>query len=208
MVTKATGFVVVAADGDGGGGEAVAQVVAVADVGGEDAERRVVVGEQGAEAVLERSPRSRCPVPQASSGLLGSRPGSSRAAIVALRRRRDRGEGNAGALREVDEHLALAAGIVDRDERSGAGPAAGREEEQRARELVERLDADHAVTVEQRLVGEIAAGHRAGVGERRRGGGLGAPELERDDGNVALRGLFERSRESPRDRARSRERGR
>ena len=73
------------------------------------------------------------PVPHASSGLLGRRPGSRRCARRLCRERR---EGDAGALREVDEHLAFAAGIVDGDERPGTGAAAGGEEQQRARQLI------------------------------------------------------------------------
>ena len=76
------------------------------------------------------------PVPHASSGLLGSRPGSRRAPIACFVAGAMRSERDAGALREVDEHLALAARVVDGDERSGARAAAGGEQKQGAGELV------------------------------------------------------------------------
>ena len=204
---KATGFVVVAAAARAARGEAVAQVVAVADVGGKHAQRRVVVGEQGPEAVFEDGCEIGAGSPRIER-IVGFEARIEARTDRLLRRRRDRGERDAGALREVDEHLALAARVVDRDERSGACAAAGREQKQRAGELVERLDADDAIAVEQRLVGKIAARHCAGVRERRGGGGLGASQLQRHDRNAALRGLLERGAQSRQGRARSRERDR
>ena len=114
------------------------------------------------------------------------------------RRRRERRERHTGALREIDEHFAFAAGVVNRNERPGTRAAAGGEKQQRARELVERLDADDTVAIEQRVVGEIAAGHRARMRQRGGSGGLGAAQLQRDNGDTAIGRFFKRRAEARR----------
>ena len=113
-----------------------------------------------------------------------------------LRLRRDRGEGDAGAIGEIDQHFALAAGIADRDEAARRDAAIRGQQQQRGGEFVERLDPYHAVAIEQRAKGEVAAGDRARMGERARRRRLGSTDLERHDGNAALGRALERLREA------------
>ena len=65
--------------------------------------------------------------------------------------------GTPRVVREVDQQLALAAGIVDRDEPAGADRVRLRKQDQRRRELVHVASAVHAVAIEERVVDGILA---------------------------------------------------
>jgi hypothetical protein len=56
-------------------GEAVAQIIVVADIGAEQADRRVVVLDQAVKQASNWATKS-CPVAQASSGFSAVRPGA------------------------------------------------------------------------------------------------------------------------------------
>ena len=68
---------------------------------------------------------------------------------------------HAGVVRQVDQELPLAAGIVQRDQPAGAVRVRLREHDERRGELVHVVDALHAVAVEQRLVAGVLARNRA-----------------------------------------------
>ena len=189
-------------------GEAVAQVVVVADVGGRTrrAPHRRRRAARGSRPRTCRRSRRPCPRHRADCSARGPDRAARRSRAASSRRCAANGTPARSARSMIISHSPPESWIET--SAPGGGAAAGREEQQRARELVQRLDAHDAVAVEQRLVGEVAAGHRAGVRERRRGRRLGAPDLERDDRNAALGGLVERRAKPRRDRARFRGRGR
>ena len=65
------------------------------------------------------------------------------------------------------------------------------EQQQAVGEAVEIVDFNHAIAVEQCLIGGVVAGQRAGVTERQSGAFGGAAHLQDDDRNVALARLFQ-----------------
>ena len=94
--------------------------------------------------------------------------------------------------------FALAAGIADRDKAASYGAALGGEQQQRRGEFVERLDPDHAIAIEQGVIGKVAAGERAGMRQRRGARRRRAADLKRDDGHATLGGALERQGEARR----------
>ena len=190
-----TNLRVVGCDGDGlvrtprgrerGVREAAMQVVAVAEIGAEQSERGVGIGQQIAEAAGEMRDEicARAPGVERIGGFEpGIQPGGDRR----FRAFGDRGEGDARAIGKIDEQLAFPAGIADRHEPARPGAPFRRKQQQGRGELVERLDPDHAVALEQSVVGEIAARERACMGKRRGSRRLGAADLERHDRDAAL----------------------
>ena len=163
------------------------KIISVADVGAEQAKPGVAVGEKIAEAFGEIGDEIRACAPGVE------RIGGFKAWVEPRRNRclrliRYLGKANAGAVGQIDQQLAFAARIADRDEAARRDAAPGGEEQQGSRELIERLDADDAVAIEQRAIGEIAARQRAGVSERRRRRGRRSADLERHDRHPALGG--------------------
>ena len=85
------------------------------------------------------------PVPQASTGLSGSSPGSRislRRSRVALRESRQRHSDPVG---DVDEERSLASRVVDAAQTAGCGPTRLGEQLQGVGHLVHRLDQMHTV---------------------------------------------------------------
>ena len=110
------------------------------------------------------------------------------------------GKANAGAVGQINQQFAFAARIADRDEAARRGAAPGGEEQQGSGELIERLDADDAVAIEQRVIGEIAARQRAGVSERAAAAAAVRPTLSATTGTPRRRRALAPLR-SPVDRA-------
>ena len=126
-------------------------------------------------------------------------PGVERGLDPGGRLLRDRRERHAEVGRHVDEQRALAARVVDRrDPRAGRHPPRAGEQLHRVGHLVERRDAEHAVRVEQRLVRAVLARERAGVRGDHGFDALRAPDLQRDDRDVAFGRMRERGAERPR----------
>ena len=98
------------------------------------------------------------------------------------RGRRQFGQRHALVGGEVDQELALAAGVVDRDQAAGADWMRLREQDEGGRELVHVAHALHAVTVEEGVIDGILARDRTRMGDREPRGELGATDLQRDDG--------------------------
>ena len=78
-----------------------------------------------------------------------------------------------------------------------------REQDERGRQFVHVAHALHAVAVEQRVVDGVLARDRARMRNREPRRELGAPDLERDDGDARARALSRAPREALRDCARS-----
>src|ERR1700744_3966855 len=68
---------------------------------------------------------------------------------------------------------------------------AGRKQSEIGGELVQRVDAEGAPFVEQRLVGGIVAGNRAAVAGGEAGAQFRAPDLQDYDRNAESVGLFQ-----------------
>ena len=100
--------------------------------------------------------------------------------------RRDPGQGEAGFLSRVDQLRAFPSRIVDRGQPPGRRPPSSREELQRVRHLIERLDAVYPVSVEQGLVRAVLSGQGARVRRHQVFRGGGSPDLEGDDRDLLL----------------------
>ena len=75
----------------------------------------------------------------------------------------DRREGHPEVVGQVGEHCSLAARVVHARDAAGGGAAWTGEQLHRVRHLVERAHLQHAVGVEERLVGAVLTGERSGV---------------------------------------------
>ena len=102
------------------------------------------------------------------------------------RLRPERRERHTGRRGGVDHHRALPARVVPGRQRAGPGPSPGDEQRERVGHLVERLDAVHAVALEQGLVRAVLAGERPRVGGDHLPRERLTPDLQRDDRHVAL----------------------
>ena len=71
--------------------------------------------------------------------------------------------------------FAFPARIADRHEAARPDAPFRRKQQQGRGELVERFDPDHAMALEQSVVGKIAARERAHMGQRRGSRRLGTP---------------------------------
>src|SRR3546814_16646914 len=74
----------------------------------------------------------------------------------------DGGQGYADLAGEVDDHFALAAGIMHARHAASGGRLRIAEEQQACGEAVEGADALHAPFLEQRLIGRVVAGDEYG----------------------------------------------
>jgi hypothetical protein len=90
---------------------------------------------------------------------------------------------------------ALATRVVDRGQPAGEGAAPGGQQLAGVGQLVKAPHPRHPVGVEQRLVGAVGAGQRAGVGGDQLAGGLAAADLEGDHGHAARGRLGQRGAE-------------
>ena len=105
---------------------------------------------------------------------------------------------HAECSREIHRQLALAAGVVDRDELARRRAARLLEERQACGELVERVDRQHAITVVECAIGRVIARDCAAVRECHRSACRRAPDFEHHDGNLPKLCFVERCNESGR----------
>ena len=97
---------------------------------------------------------------------------------------------------QVDQELALAAGVVDRHQAAVAEPVRLREHDEARGELVHVARAVHAVAVEDRVVDRVLARDRTRVRDGQLRRELGAPDLQRDDRDAARARALERAHEA------------
>ena len=172
-------------------GEALAKAAGGLEFREKDAECGVRIVHKGGEAVGEDALEVAAGVPgiqRVDRLQTGIKPGRE----LLARRAADLRERHPRILGKVDQHLAFAAGIEYDGEAARRRSTRLREHQQRGGQIVQRIDPNHPIAVEHRLIGRVVAGHRAGVAERQRGALLGAPDLEGDDRDVAHPGLLER----------------
>ena len=138
-------------------------------------------------------PSASLPVPQTSSGLVGSRPGSRSAASRSVVARRQGRERDAEPLGHVGGEHPLGPGVVHgRDPAAPAAyPPSDGEALEAVGELAEVVDAVHAVRREQRLPRRVRAGEGSGVRVDQRPPSRRGADGERDDRDVAGRGVGE-----------------
>ena len=95
-------------------GKSAIQIGTVADVGVEQAQSRLRIGEEVAEATGEMGDEIGAGAPGVER-IGGFEAGIEPRGDRGLRLRRDRGERDAGAIGEIDQHFPLAPGVADRD---------------------------------------------------------------------------------------------
>ncbi len=165
-------------------------VMAIPNVGNDDRRSRIGVRHQGFQAVFEDIDRIVTGPPRIER-IDGLEPGVEVFAQCLLGCIADLGEWNPDVRCQIDQQFAFATRVVNAREPARSWPRRVRKEQQRGRELVERVDAHHPVAIEECAVGGVVPRKRTGVGAGHRGCVWRAAGLEDDHRNFAPSGLGE-----------------